>query len=76
MGRVGSCPSGSPPNKFLQGVTEISGGGNVSLAIFAGKGAVRGNIYRGSLGAGTNAPAGTAYSIQVNGLNMLSLVSK
>ena len=66
---VKSCPAGSPASKYLHGVTAISGGGTVSLALLPGAVAVWGSNYRGALGNGSDAAGGTSSPIQVTGLN-------
>ena len=66
---VRSCPAGSTPNKFLRGVTAISGGGTVSLALLPGMVAVWGSNYRSGLGDGNDILNGTSSPIRVTGLN-------
>jgi alpha-tubulin suppressor-like RCC1 family protein len=63
------CPPGSAAAKFLRGVTAISGGGTVSLALLPGAVAVWGSNYKSSLGIGSDTAVGTAFPLKVHGLN-------
>ncbi len=65
---VKSCRPASPSRDFLQGVSAISAGGTVSLALVKGTVLVWGSNYRGSLGIGTSAPGGSAVPVRVSGL--------
>jgi len=67
---VKSCPANSPSAKFLHGVTAISGGGTVSLALLAGSVAVWGSNYRGALGTGSSTRSGSPFPIRVSKLNV------
>jgi alpha-tubulin suppressor-like RCC1 family protein len=63
-----SCRPGSRSAAFLHGVTAISAGGTVSLALLATSTVVWGSNYRGALGIGTSVPHGSASPIRVSGL--------
>jgi len=63
---VKACSLTSPISKLLHGVTAISAGGTVSLALLPKIVAVWGSNYRGSLGTGSNASGGTAFPLRVS----------
>jgi alpha-tubulin suppressor-like RCC1 family protein len=65
---VKACTMSSPASKVLQGVTAISAGGTVSLALLPKIVAVWGSNYRGSLGTASTAPGGTSFPLRVSGL--------
>ena len=65
---VKACSMTSPASKLLQGVTAISAGGTVSLALLPKIVAVWGSNYRGSLGTGSDSGGGTRFPIKVSGL--------
>ena len=65
---VKACSLTSPASKLLHGVTAISAGGTVSLALLPKIVAVWGSNYRGSLGTGSDAPGGTSFPLKVNRL--------
>jgi alpha-tubulin suppressor-like RCC1 family protein len=63
------CPPGSPDSKYLQGVTAITAGGTVSLALLTNKVVIWGSNYKGALGIGSTAAGGTAFPIKVPALS-------
>jgi alpha-tubulin suppressor-like RCC1 family protein len=67
---VKACPPNSPASKYLHGVTEISGGGTVSIALAAGTLVVWGSNYRGALGTGSSTQPGTPFPIRVSKVNV------